>query len=181
MPSTPTFGWPYPDANTAADVPFDLQQALLSIEATLMKPMWRGYASSAQSKASGTTSGITLTQDYEEDGSFAQGAASYVRNVPKAGIYDVRVMVTFAANATGTRSAEIRKNPTGTDMSTGEVVSRAQGNGYSAGLSGLLAVWRGPLVVGDTIAIAGLQTSGAALDVVGTKYQTYMEIAWVRP
>lgn len=181
MPTTPTFGWPYPAGTDADDVPYWLQQGLVAIENTLKVPVWRGYAATSQTKASGTTLGVTLTEDYAVDGAFTQAAASYVRTIPKSGYYRVTAQCTWQANGTGTRAIDIRKNVTGTDLTTGTTLSRNQMPPTAGSLVATLAEWTGPLTAGDTVAMGALQTSGASLDVVGNQYQTWFEIEWKRP
>lgn len=181
MPTTPTFGWPYPAGTDPDDVPYWLQQGLVAVENTLKVPMWRGYAASSQTKASGSNAGVTLTEDYAAGGAFTQAAASYVRTIPVAGYYAVRAQCTWQANGTGTRSLDLRKNVTGTDLATGTTLTRNQMPPTSGSLVATLAVWTGPLIAGDTVAMSVLQTSGGNLDVVGTTHQTWFELEWVRP
>lgn len=143
--------------------------------------IWRGYAATSQTKASGSNASVTLTLDYSTDGDLPSAGASYVRTIVQSGYYRIVGQVTWAANGTGTRSLEFRKNITGTDLSTGSVLVRSQNPGSSTSLTSNLAEWKGYLQAGDTIAFSMLQTSGGNLDVIGTIYQTWIEIELQRP
>lgn len=146
------------------------------------KPMWRGYVTAAQTKASGATLGITIGEEFAKDGAFTQSGATYTRTIPMSGIYRLTGQVTWAAGTNGTRTVELKKNITGTDLSTGETLARGQEppDGGS-GLITCLATTMDDLVAGDKVTYGGLQTSGGNLDVIGTRYQSFFEIEWLRP
>lgn len=147
------------------------------------KNMYRGSADSNQSKASGTTVGVTIVTQFTKVDSFAQVSASYVRRIVKAGVYRITGQVTWAAGGTGTRTMELKKNiNTGpVDFSTGTTLARSQ-NPPDAG-SGLItcnATVTHQFAANDTVAFGALQTSGGPLDIIGTDYQTFLEIEYLR-
>lgn len=146
------------------------------------KPLWRGHATAAQTKVSGTTLGVTIGEEHKYEGAFTQSSASYKRVLPIDGVYRFTGQVTWAAAAVGTRTVELKKNITGTDFTTGETLARGQ-EPPDAG-SGLITCHSSTQDVcaaGDTIAFGALQTSGADLDIIGNRYQTFFEIEWLRP
>lgn len=146
------------------------------------KPLWRGHPTAGASKGSGTTTGISIGEEHSKDGAFTQGAGSFIRTLPIDGYYQITGQATWAAAANGTRTVELKKNITGTDFSTGETLARGQMSpDGGAGLITCFTTTQDSCVAGDAIAFGGLQTSGASLDVIGNRYQTFFEIEWLRP
>lgn len=148
---------------------------------TLKKPMWRGYSAAAHSVATGVTSAPTLTEDYAVSGAFSLASISACRTLPIDGYYRIKGQVTWQSNSTGTRTAEIRKNISGSVISSGTVLSRNQMPPTSGSIVTCEVSHSGPFNASDTVTFAYLQTSGGSLDTVGTAYQTWFEIEWLRP
>lgn len=146
-----------------------------------VKPVWRGYANVTQAKVASAVAGLTLTEDYALSGSFPSAGLSCIRTMPIAGVWELRARVTWAARSDGLRMLELRKNVTGTDLGTGTALDRDQ-HGASTQLETNTAFHRGVFAAGDRVSVGVMHTStGGNLDVIFTPYQTWFEIAYVRP
>lgn len=151
-------------------------------DADTNRPYWRGYVNGAQSKPSGSNQNISWTLDYEWDGGTNTVGVSSIRQIVQDGEYEVHARVTWQpVNTTGSRSADLRLNTTGSDMTTGTTLDRDQQPPSGTTIVSLHPYWRGNLVAGDTLAISCIQTSGSNLDIVGTKYQGWFQIACLGP
>jgi hypothetical protein len=138
----------------------------------LAKPV-RGQATNASAQSVGNVSAATLTLN---SAGFLSGLtlSSNALVVPSGagGIYDVTASMQWATNTTGDRQLIIRRS--GIDQVKASVRACAGGE-----VTGLFAVHQLVLVAGDTVTIAGWQSSGGSLSTVAaTVYLTVIMRSW---
>lgn len=120
---------------------------------------FKGYSSTTQSLASGT-SGIVLTLDTEvvdSDGGHSTTTNTSRYTAQTAGLYYVSGAVTFATNATNTRTLQVFLNGAGVTGSAMQVAP-APNRGASVFTSTIVQ-----LAVGDYVELAAWQDSGSTL------------------
>lgn len=136
-----------------------------------LTPRCNVFSAANQSLTSGTTtvlamgsevydivqSGDTPSHDLVTDNSRV-----FIRT---SGKYDLTAQVTFAANATGQRVIQIRKNAAGNPAS-GTLLIQSTGDNIGAGTAATVATPAigVPLVAGDYIELFALQNTGVALN-----------------
>lgn len=127
-------------------------------------PRFKGYASTAQSIATGTTdTPITLdTEDYDSDNGHSTTTNTSRYTVQVAGTYSILGTLAFATNATGNRKAGININ--GANARGGAI----QAPGFASNSFCEVVATDQFLNVGDYIELVGWQTSGAALSTSAT-------------
>jgi hypothetical protein len=117
-----------------------------------------------QSIANGTATPVTIDFDTSivTSGCFTESAGIFT--CVTAGRYKVQARIQFAANATGTRILQIKKN--------GTVITTNENGTVPATFPGTVVDWYvDSFSVGDTTEITVMQNSGAALNV------TYGQVA----
>ncbi|ELP67710.1 hypothetical protein STRTUCAR8_08543 [Streptomyces turgidiscabies Car8] len=139
-------------------------------------PRFKGWASSSQSIATGTTDvAITLdTEDYDSDNGHSTSTNTSRYTIQVAGTYRVVALGGFAANATGNRKLGININ--GTAVRAGSI--QQQGIASNS--------WNGCVVtevacsVGDYIEIAMWQTSGGSLSTAASLgFGPALMVCWI--
>ncbi|MFC8676667.1 hypothetical protein ACFUEN_28780 [Streptomyces griseorubiginosus] len=139
-------------------------------------PRFKGYASTTQSVASGTTdTAIALdTEDYDSDNGHSTVTNNSRYTVQVAGTYLIAATLGFATNATGNRKVGINVN--GANARGGVVQSNAfASNSFCASV-----VTEQALAVGDYVELVGWQTSGAALNTAaGTGFGPVLMCHWI--
>lgn len=193
MPTTPTYGLPYPATGDSPNVPSDIQALATAVETQLVTvnglitaltgrvtPVAQLRQTVAQSVANATYTACTFTT---EDLDTLNGHSTSVNTsrwtVPTgwAGAYALDGGGKFATNVTGSRSARWAKN--------GAVVAGGEGPGFSA--DDTSAFVARPIVValavGDYVEMQIRQSSGASLntDVATSEVQCTMTVTWIGP
>lgn len=135
---------------------------------------FKGYSSTTQSIANGSSSGSVLTLDTEivdSDGGHSTTTNTSRYTAQTAGLYYVSGSVCFATSATGARTLQVFLN--GAAVFGSAVQAAAQSaNGGSVFTSTLVQ-----MAVGDYVELFAWQTSGAALlTSVGTSVDTTMNL-----
>lgn len=127
-------------------------------------PRFKGYASTAQSLATGTTdTPITLdTEDYDSDNGHSTSTNTSRYTIQVAGTYAIAATLAIATNATGNRKAGININ--GANARGGAV----QAPGFASNSWCTAVYTEQPLSVGDYVELVGWQTSGGALSTSAT-------------
>lgn len=122
-------------------------------------PRFKGWASAAQTLASGTTDvAITLdTEDYDSDSGHSTSTNTSRYTVQVAGTYRITAIGGFANNATGNRKLGINLNGSNARGATVQLGAIST-NSWCACVSVDL-----PLVVGDYVEMVMWQTSGGNL------------------
>lgn len=122
----------------------------------------------------------THTVLFNDSGYTAPELTSKVK-VPVDGYYNVRGCVTIAGGGTtGTDAGYLRKNMTGTDASTGEIVAINQRPHTGATNNLHLAAPVLKLVSTDTIALTAFQNSGSTATVRGGTEDTFLSFELIR-
>ena len=123
---------------------------------------------------SGTASVILFdTEQYDTDSMHSTSSNTSRITCNAAGLYVVEATLGFAANATGFRRLDLRKNGGATPFAA---VSHAAAPTLSTGVSVTAEV---QLSVGDYIEMFGTQTSGGALASVAAIAWTSFSARWV--
>lgn len=131
----------------------------------------------SQSLSDATTTLVNFNSnvDYDTDSYKTSGT---VLTIPATGYYDVFVQVTWAGNANGRRSTEIRLNDSTSNGTSGTSVGKtnpAPGHGVQYSQQTSL---RRRFTANDYLKVFCFQNSGGALDILGanTEYTTYIAI-----
>ncbi len=138
--------------------------------------IFKGYATTAQTIASGTTSIPILldTEEIDTDGGHSVTTNTSRYTCQTAGVFLVFGSVTWAQNTTGSRAAEILKS--GASLPGGvSQTSPSAGNGVTS--TGLVLV---RLAVGDYIELAAWQNSGGSLATSSSSVHLYSTLNIVR-
>lgn len=139
--------------------------------------MFKGYATTTQAIANGTTSIPILldSEDFDTDGGHSTTTTTSRYTCQTAGIFLCFGSVCFGtASATGTRAAEILKN--GSPITGGIAQSGASGsNGTTA--TGLVFV---RLAVGDYVELAVWQNSGSSQNTTVSSAHLYSNLNAIR-
>lgn len=99
---------------------------------------------------------------------------------PEDGAYAVKVAIQYEANSTGSRRLQVRKNAAGNQASGTELRTKVVNAVAGAGNETTLDVsFDAQLVAGDYLEVFAHQTSGGALNVLGTIAGTFLSIRWV--
>lgn len=128
------------------------------------KPHARAFNNANISIANNTVTAVTLNSEHTDVGTIHSTVTNTARlTVPTGGdgAYAGLVGVSFAANATGVRLCEVRKNGT-------LVVSSDIRPGFAAGTTDFTLPWDWQMVATDYVELCVFQTSGGALNVVFT-------------
>jgi hypothetical protein len=139
-------------------------------------PRFKGYATTAQALATGTTL-IPISLDaerYDSDGghSVVTNTSRYVVQVP--GTYEMKGCLGFIGSATGNRAVGIMVNGNSVLGSITQL-STVSGNSFAATVS-----CEELLAAGDYIELAAWQTSGAPLNTsVTTAFGPVLSAIWV--
>jgi hypothetical protein len=111
------------------------------------------------------------TEQYDSDGMHSTSSNTGRITATTAGLYSVRFNLAFAANATGIRTASLRKN--------GTEVTFARTPATSAGIAACGGAFDVYLAAGDYLELWGTQTSGGALASSAGASGTTMQARWV--
>lgn len=140
----------------------DVDTSIAFLEST---PRTQVKNSAAVSTTSGTPLLLTAdTETYDTDTmhSLVSNTSRVVANTP--GLYDVKVVVTFAANATGYRAVDLRKNAAGASGGGTDIV-QVNIASFQAVASTVVAFgFEVQLAVNDYLEIFAVQNSGGALN-----------------
>ncbi len=125
-----------------------------------------------QSLTSGAETAITLTnENVDTDGGHSNSTNTNRYTANTAGRYWVSGQVCYAANGTGVRYANIRKNGS-TQVSSQQVPSAGAGVPTFVGAPARLVF----LAAGDYVELLGLQTSGGALSTALTNSASWLSV-----
>lgn len=139
-------------------------------------PRFKGYASTAQSLATGTTDiAITLdTEDYDSDNGHSTSTNTSRYTIQVAGTYLILGTLAFATNATGNRKVGINVNGANARGGTSQSPGFA-GNSWCA-----CVATEQVLAVGDYVELAAWQTSGGNLSTgAATGFGPVLMCQWI--
>ena len=95
-----------------------------------------------------------------------------------SGLYVLEAQIAFAANATGVRSIDVRKNAAGNPAS-GSLVYSARASAVSGVVTTVTADVDVQMAAGDYLEIFAAQTSGASLNSSAGQNVTFAQMRWV--
>jgi len=139
-------------------------------------PRFKGYASSAQSLATGTTDiPLTLdTEDYDSDNGHSTTTNTSRYTVQVAGTYVIMGTAAIATSATGNRKLGINVN--GVNARGGVV----QSPGFASNSWCAVVCTTQALVVGDYVELVAWQTSGGSLNTSATAgFGPVLALNWI--
>lgn len=172
MPNTATLSLPYPPpTGVAPDVPFYLQQLAEAVEAKLLpavKPDHAVVRSTVNQSIPDSTVTTIVYGSTESSSGVAVNLAAGTITVAKAGLYQIQGAVSYSANATGIRYANVMVNGT-EQLASG--IPGGTGGYPTAQVAGLKR-----LAAGDVVTLTALQTSGGALNTGVPKERTRLSI-----
>lgn len=141
----------------------------------------RAYATATTSTANNTLTVVPLGGESYDSGTMHSTGSQTSRVIaPVAGIYDLKVQVSWAANASGRRVATIRKNAAGSAAGGTQVAQVSIPTSPTSG-TGVVLVTDIQLAANDYLEIFALQTSGGSLDVSSGEDSTYACLRLVDP
>lgn len=193
MPSTPTYGFPYPATGDSPNVPSDIQALATALDAQLVTvnglitaltgrvtPVAQLRQTVAQSVANATYVACTFTtEDLDTLNGHSTSSNTSRWTVPTgwAGAYMLSGGGKFVTNVTGSRSARWAKN--------GSVIAGSEGPGFSADDTSAFAARSivVALAVGDYVEMQIRQSSGGSLntDIAASEVQCTMTVTWTGP
>lgn len=187
MALTPVYGWRYPVLGDDPNVPEDIQNLALDIEAKmqlvdtrLLPPVAELVQSSAQSIANNTWTAITFTTetiDTHDGHSTSTNTSRWTCPTGWAGYYAVSAVLYTAAGVTGVRVCALAKNGTRYRGSVGraEPVEDNFGNALTTGTHII------QLAVGDYVELHAIHTEGSAINTfAGDPETSSLTVAFLR-
>jgi hypothetical protein len=159
----------------------DLDDLGECIDFVMDPPRCFAYKSSDGALANNTWDEVNFgAEAYDSHGSHDNSTNNSRVAAPEDGAYAVKVSVEFEAHATGSRRIQVRKNAAGNQASGTLIKSKTVNAVAGAGNETTLdADFDVQLVAGDYLEVFVHQTSGGALNVLGTISGTYLSIRWV--
>jgi hypothetical protein len=156
--TTPLLGFPYPEGSDAPDGPSQIGALALAVDTEVYAANARLSKNASQSIAHNTLADVTWPVEDADDDALHVAAAATI-TVSKAGLYLVNAMISWAANATGTRQAYL-------DLSG--VVRDFDSQPAASGIETLNRLcYIAQLSAASTVKVQGFQNSGGALNVTG--------------
>ncbi|MDG4821285.1 hypothetical protein O7635_05385 [Asanoa sp. WMMD1127] len=186
MPQTAS-GIVYPTSADNVDPPGDMQAMANSLEvivsALLTPPAVRAYNNAGLSMANNTLTVIPLQAEssgMKTVASMHSTSSNTSRLVaPENGVYTLSAMISYAANATGRRVCQVRKNAAGSGLGGTQLHSVNIGPGPT---SGTVVTFSDDIALSanDYVEMFGYQLSGGALSVDAGEFNTAMSLHLVR-
>lgn len=147
----------------------------------LAPPRCYAYKSASGNLADSTWDAVNFGAEAYDSGSMHDNSTNTSRVIAtESGLYCVAVSIEFAANATGSRRIQVRKNA-GANVANGTqlrfiVVNAVTGGGNETTVA---STFDTQLVAGDYVEVFAHQTSGGILAVNATIAGSFMSIRWV--
>lgn len=152
-----------------------------ALDFILSPPRCSVYQTATTSMATSGSSQLILfdTEAYDTDTMHSTSSNTSRITATTTGLYLVTASLGFAANATGYRVAQLRKNSAGAVGSGTKVAIEAvPSTGASAPTSVAFAVYV-QLTAGDYVEMFGFQNSGGALATVAGVGESFIQAQWV--
>ena len=166
------------DKITAADENTYVRDAVAFL---LSPPRLKAYQGTTATTAgtSGTAALILWdTESWDTDSMHSTSTNTSRLVVTTTGLYDVKVSVFWAANATGFRDVELRKNSAGA-VGSGTGVGKWRATATPTLGGGVFGTVEVSLTAGDYLECFGLQTSGGSLATTLAEQFTWVSMRWV--
>ena len=146
----------------------------------LSPPRCSIYQTATTSMATSGSSQLILfdTEAYDTDTMHSTSTNTSRVTATTTGLYLVTAALGFAANTTGYRLAQIRKNSAGA-VGSGTRVAIASASAVPTGATSLSFSAYVQLTAGDYVEMFGLQNSGGALATVAGVGETMIQAQWV--
>lgn len=130
-----------------------------------------------------TTSGTSYavgfdTEAWDTDAMHSTGSNTSRLGATTSGLYVLQCQLAFAANATGIRSLDIRKNAAGNPAS-GTLLASSRVTAVSGVITTIPLTVDIQLAFGDYIELFGTQTSGGSLNSSAGINATFAQLRWV--
>ena len=197
--ATSNYGWPVPDYSDLPDGPAQIAALGVAADASLkneadarlaidgrvttvendvdaiqdfIPPQGSALSSAAQSIPNSTTTDIVLATDQIPlAGGMTRSGGVFT--VPIAGLYLVVIKARWAANATGYRTLQLKRN---NSFYAEAPIAMGQAQDSGAGISVVIKC-----AANDNLRMATWQNSGGALNVVTTSSGTSMAVCYLGP
>lgn len=139
------------------------------------KPMFRAYVRSNNTINPNHFRSASMTVDYAYGGSWDGAPYTWVREVPKSGLYRLTANYTFSTDGNNQRvQVSIKKN-TNDDYTGGSLLVKSRTQ-----MSTSVTVTK-PLLQGETVSVWIDHSSSTAIQVYGGSYHSYFEAEYLRP
>lgn len=162
MPHTEFWGLPYPALNEAPNGPAQIEALARAVEKALSNPPLCALTTNqtlGQTVGDNTTPVLTFDVVVKNtDGMYNAQTSTNRITIVRPGVYDLRAVATFAANAAGSRFINFLKN--GTDVIARAEVGANQASGRGTTISTFASL---PLAANDFIQVQVWQNSGGNL------------------
>lgn len=117
------------------------------------------------------------TEDYDSDSMHSTSSNTSRIVLNTAGLYTISVSVYFAANATGIRTIDVRKNAAGSGAG-GTQIKQFRAGATSASSGQVNGSCQETFAAGDYFELFAIQTSGASLATVTGRAFTFVQAIW---